>query len=104
MLAIEPGLAGERLAQAGRDLPKPDAIVIISPHWMTRGEVAITASVAPETIHDFGGFPEALYRLKYPAPGAPLLAGRVAKMLEAAGWKARLDERRGLDHGAWVPL
>lgn len=104
MFAIEPGLAGEQLTQVGRDLPEPDAIVIISPHWMTRGEVRITASTAPETIHDFGGFPDALYRLNYPAPGAPSLASDIAQLLEAGGWKARLDARRGLDHGAWVPL
>lgn len=104
IFAIEPGLAGEQLAKVGRDLPVPDAIVVISPHWMTRGEVSITSSLAPTTIHDFGGFPDALYRLKYPAPGAPSLASDIAQMLEASGWKTRLDAMRGLDHGAWVPL
>ena len=104
MFAIEPGLAGQHLTELGRELPRPDAIVILSPHWMTRGEVSVTASVAPSTIHDFGGFPDALYQIQYPAPGAPALAARIVEMLETAGWKSRLDANRGLDHGAWVPL
>jgi 4,5-DOPA dioxygenase extradiol len=104
MFAIEPGLAGQGLAELGRELPRPDAIVILSPHWMTRGEISVTASIAPETIHDFGGFPDALYQLRYPAPGAPALAAHIVDLLQNAGWKSRLDARRGLDHGAWVPL
>lgn len=104
MFAIEPGLAGKNLAELGRELPRPDAIVILSPHWMTRGEVSVTASTAPKTIHDFGGFPDALYQIQYPAPGAPALAAQIAEMLRDAGWKSRLDAERGLDHGAWVPL
>ncbi|NVL34667.1 dioxygenase [Pseudomonas syringae pv. actinidiae] len=104
MFAIEPGLAGKQLAELGRELPQPDAIVVISPHWMTRGEVSVTASTNPKTIHDFGGFPDALYELNYPAPGAPALADHIVELLGSAGWKARLDANRGLDHGAWVPL
>ncbi|MFJ2324760.1 DODA-type extradiol aromatic ring-opening family dioxygenase [Pseudomonas sp. NPDC087690] len=104
LFAIEPGLAGPRLAELGREMPRPDAIVILSPHWMTRGEVNVTASTAPQTIHDFGGFPDELYQLRYPAPGAPILAAHIVKLLQAAGWTSRLDHQRGLDHGAWVPL
>lgn len=104
LFAIEPGQAGPRLAQLGRELPRPDAIVILSPHWMTHGEVSVTSSTAPATLHDFGGFPDALYQLQYPAPGAPALAAHIVEMLQDAGWKSRLDARRGLDHGAWVPL
>jgi 4,5-DOPA dioxygenase extradiol len=104
LFAIEPGLAGPRLTELGRELPRPDAIVILSPHWMTRGEVNVTASTAPQTIHDFGGFPDELYQLRYPAPGAPILAAHIVKLLQAAGWTSRLDHQRGLDHGAWVPL
>jgi 4,5-DOPA dioxygenase extradiol len=102
--ALEPGLAGKKLAELGRELPQPHAIVVLSPHWMTRVEVSVTASSAPETIHDFGGFAHALYELSYPAPGAPELARYVVELLQTAGWKARLDPARGLDHGAWVPL
>ena len=104
MLAVEPGLAGKRLAELGRELPRPDAIVILSAHWMTRDEVSVTASAAPSTIHDFGGFPDALYQIQYPAPGAPALAAQIVDMLAAAGWKSGLNADRGLDHGAWVPL
>lgn len=102
--AMEPGLAGETLAALGRQLPHLDAIVILSPHWMTRDHVSVTASALPETIHDFGGFPDALYQLSYPAPGAPTLASHIVELLQAAGWDSRLDPNRGLDHGAWVPL
>ena len=101
--AMEPGLAGAQLRALGAALGQPTGIVIVSPHWMTRG-VAVTASAQPATIHDFGGFPAALYRLHYPAPGAPALAARAAQLLQALGQPVRLDETRGLDHGAWVPL
>lgn len=104
MFAIEPGLAGKNLAELGRELPRPDAIVVVSPHWMTRDEVGVTASTTPKTIHDFGGFPDALYQIQYPAPGAPALAAQIVEMLQDAGWESRLDANRGLDHGAWVPL
>ena len=101
--AVEPGLAGAQLRALGRALGKPKAIVIVSPHWMTRG-VEITATERPETIHDFGGFPRALYALQYPAPGSPRLAARIREVLLAGGIAASLDAQRGLDHGAWVPL
>ncbi len=101
--ALEPGRAGELLAAAGRRLVAPSAVVVVSPHWMTR-DIAVTAAAHPDTMHDFGGFPPALYRLQYLSPGAPDLAARVAALLRTAGLPARLDEQRGLDHGAWVPL
>lgn len=101
--AIEPGLAGAQLRALGSLLDRPRAVVVVSPHWMTRG-VAITASERPETIHDFGGFPRALYDLQYPAPGSPALALQIQQQLSSAGVEARLDAQRGLDHGAWVPL
>lgn len=101
--AIEPGLAGAQLREVGRLLGKPRAIVVVSPHWMTAG-VEITATESPQTVHDFGGFPRALYDLEYPAPGAPALAVQVQQQLASCGVPARLDARRGLDHGAWVPL
>lgn len=102
--AIDPGQAGARLAELGRELPRPTAVVVISPHWMSRGGVFVGASAQPSTIHDFGGFPAALYRLAYPAKGAPELAERTRDLLRAAGLAADLDAERGLDHGAWVPL
>ena len=101
--AIEPGLAGAQLRALGRALGKPKAILVVSPHWMTRG-VEITAAACPETIHDFGGFPRALYAIRYPAPGSPQLAARAQQVLLSRGIAASLDTSRGLDHGAWVPL
>lgn len=101
--ALEPGEAGRQLARLGRALPRPRAVLVMSPHWITPG-VALTAAPAPRTIHDFGGFPPELYRLQYPAPGDPQLAHAAADLLASAGHGASLDPRRGLDHGAWVPL
>ena len=101
--AIEPGLAGAQLRTLGRALGTPKAIVLVSPHWITRG-VQITATATPETVHDFGGFPRALYAIQYPAPGSPELAARAREVLHASGIAASLDANRGLDHGAWVPL
>lgn len=87
----------------GPALGKPRAVLCISAHWDTTGP-ALTAGDAPATIHDFSGFPEPLYALRYPAPGAPWLALRVRELLAVIGQDAHLDLRRGLDHGAWVPL
>lgn len=101
--SIEPGLAGAQLGEIGRLLGKPQAIVVVSPHWMTRS-VEITATEHPQTIHDFGGFPRALYDLRYPAPGVPALALHIQQLLASSDIPAHLDTRRGLDHGAWVPL
>jgi 4,5-DOPA dioxygenase extradiol len=82
---------------------KPRAIVCISAHWEARQPV-LTAAPAPATIHDFYGFPEALYRIRYGAPGDPALAARIRDLLAGAGIAAALDDHRGFDHGAWVPL
>jgi 4,5-DOPA dioxygenase extradiol len=101
--AIEPGEAGRQLARLGQSIERPRAVLVMSPHWVTRG-LAITAAAAPPTIHDFGGFPRELYRLRYAASGHPALAREAADRLEAAGHRVTLDAARGLDHGAWVPL
>jgi 4,5-DOPA dioxygenase extradiol len=101
--ALEPGKAGAQLTDLGRQLPTPAAIVVVSPHWMTR-EVQVTATAHPETIHDFGGFARELYTIHYPAAGAPAVAARTVQVLRAAGIEAELNDERGLDHGAWVPL
>ncbi len=91
------------LERLGRELPRPRAIVVVSAHWQA-ARLAVTAAEQPETIHDFHGFPPALFALRYPAPGAPALAEDVCARLLAAGFDARCDARRGLDHGAWAPL
>jgi 4,5-DOPA dioxygenase extradiol len=102
-LALEPGLAGAQLRALGQALETPRAVVVVSPHWMTRG-VSVTSTAQPRTIHDFGGFDSALYDITYPAQGDPALAQRIGDLLRAAGWDTSLHASRGLDHGAWVPL
>jgi 4,5-DOPA dioxygenase extradiol len=87
----------------GQALPEPKAILAVSAHWEARQPTASLAG-APETVHDFGGFAPELYRLQYPAPGAPALAERAVSLLAAAGIGGELHPSRGLDHGAWVPL
>jgi 4,5-DOPA dioxygenase extradiol len=98
-LAIDGGAWGPALREYGTSLPRPGAILVISAHWETSGSPRITSASRPGVIHDFGGFPEALYQLDYPAMGDPLLAARLAKAV-----CADLDGARPLDHGAWVPL
>jgi 4,5-DOPA dioxygenase extradiol len=103
MYAIEPGDAGRAWAELGRTLPRPRAVLMVSAHWETAVPM-LSGNARPETIHDFGGFPPELYRLAYPAPGAPELATRCVTLLKAADITAGVDGCRGLDHGAWVPL
>ncbi|WP_298670224.1 class III extradiol ring-cleavage dioxygenase [uncultured Sphingomonas sp.] len=103
MIVAEPSAARDFLSGLGATLARPDAIVMLSAHYDMPGAVVTTAA-HPGTIHDFGGFPDELYRLRYPAPGAPALAERVAALVEGAGVPVRADPVRGFDHGAWVPL
>lgn len=103
MHALQPGAAGEAWAALGRRLGKPRAILIASAHWETSLPM-LTGSAKPQTIHDFHDFPEPLYRLRYPAPGAPELAQRAQALLRDAGLGGSIDGTRGLDHGAWAPL
>ncbi|MGN7727143.1 DODA-type extradiol aromatic ring-opening family dioxygenase [Luteimonas sp. 22616] len=103
MWALEPGLLGPALQRLGRSLADVIAVVVVSPHWQTQG-VRVAATAAPDTIHDFNGFPAPLYALQYTPPGAPALAAEVTRMLVDAGFAASIDARRGLDHGAWVPM
>ena len=103
MHAVQSGVAGDMWQAVGAALPRSRALVIASAHWETSRPM-LTGSKQPETIHDFGGFPEALYRIRYAAPGAPDLAARAAQLLRDNGLDAAVDPQRGLDHGAWVPL
>lgn len=91
------------LARVGGDLGRPSAIVVVSAHYEAAG-VRVDRSAWPRTIHDFGGFPRALYEMTYPAPGDPALAQEIVGLLRGAGLDAATDDRWGLDHGAWVPL
>jgi len=88
---------GERLAA---ELPRPEAILVISAHWYARG-TRVSVAPEPKTIHDMGGFPDELYRIAYRAKGAPGIAREAAALVPRG---AAIDHSRGLDHGAWVPL
>lgn len=96
--------ARDFLSQLGQQFPQPQAILVISPHWMTSVPTLSTASHM-RAIHDFGGFPKALYQLRYDAPGLSFaLHQATANQLKLAQMPMATDPDRGLDHGAWVPL
>ncbi|MEX2648996.1 MAG: class III extradiol ring-cleavage dioxygenase [Alphaproteobacteria bacterium] len=103
MTAIEPSPTHHFLKRLGKELPKPKAILCVSAHWETE-KPRLTMARNPELIYDFHGFPKALSTVKYPAPGSPELAARVATLLAKAGIASVLDAQRGLDHGCWDPL
>jgi 4,5-DOPA dioxygenase extradiol len=107
MMALEPSPARSFLAGLGALLPRPRAILMVSAHHDAAyqgGRATVTSSPSPPTIHDFGGFPDELFAMRYPAPGDPVLAERVVDLLAGHGLKLTADPERGLDHGAWVPL
>jgi 4,5-DOPA dioxygenase extradiol len=103
MLAVQDSAAGRFLDGLGSTLSAPRAIVVASAHF-TAAPVLVGAAALPRTVHDFGGFPPALYQLHYPAPGLPVLAQDMLRRLDAAGIDAREAPEHGLDHGVWVPL
>lgn len=103
MLAMDAGCTGTAWQELAASLPRPRAILMLSAHWLTR-QPMVSTSRAPETIHDFGGFPRELFSLQYPAPGAPWLAEQVSERLAAANLPTTMHPDYGLDHGAWVPL
>lgn len=103
MTAIDPGAAGPAWSALARSIGKPRAVLAVSAHWETELPM-VTGNPKPETIHDFGGFPDELYALRYPAPGAPDVAAEAIATLKAAGVTAGVDGCRGLDHGVWVPM
>lgn len=98
MNAIEENEFVQGWRNLGKTLPRPKAILVVSAHWETRGTY-VTASQKPATIHDFGGFPKALYEVQYPAPGSPELAHEAKRIVSKT--VVGLDEKWGLDHGAW---
>jgi len=91
----------EAWAEIGKKLPRPKAVLAISAHWYVEGS-AVTVSTAPRTIHDFGGFPEELHEIQYPAPGMPELSRQIKTMLSPT--PVDLDDNWGLDHGTWTVL
>ena len=103
MFALDAGSTGPALRDWAQQHAKPRSVVVMSPHWMARAPT-VMGTPEPQTWHDFGGFPSALYQLHYPAPGNPALAQDVLQLLQAAGIQATPDPQRPFDHGAWVPL
>src|SRR5882724_7381808 len=98
MNAIEENEFVTGFRNIGMEIPKPSAILCVSAHWETRGTF-VTAMESPQTIHDFGGFPKALFDVQYPAPGSPELAKEAKNLIKKT--EIGLDEKWGLDHGAW---
>lgn len=98
MNAIEENEFVSGFRNVAKDIPKPQAILCVSAHWETRGTY-VTAMENPKTIHDFGGFPQALFDVQYPAPGSPDLAKETKKIITKT--EVHLDDKWGLDHGAW---
>ena len=103
MHALAAGAAGSAWAALGKSLPRPQAILVMSAHWETNLPM-LTGAAHPETMHDFFGFPDPLYRIQYPAPGSAALSLRARSLLEDAGFTAAIDGCRGRDHGAWSPM
>jgi 4,5-DOPA dioxygenase extradiol len=107
MIALEPREAGHFMQALGRRIDarfgRPRALLVVSAHSLTR-EPVLLAAPRHEAVHDFGGFDPRLYKMRYDAPGAPDLAGRVQALLQAAGLPVHRVPEGGLDHGIWTPL
>lgn len=100
MNGIEDNEFSRQWAFMGRNIPVPKAVLCVSAHWLTRGTTRVTAMNNPKTIHDFGGFPKALYEVQYPAPGNPALAAETKHIIKSTS--VELDHDWGLDHGTWT--
>jgi 4,5-DOPA dioxygenase extradiol len=102
MYVLQPNRYTQAWSDLGERLRRPSSILVISAHWLTRG-IWLTSSGSPQTIHDFGGFPQALFDIQYPAPGSPALANRVQELVRSSS--VILEENEwGIDHGAWSVL
>ena len=103
MLALNPEQVGPALYRLSLNLPKPQAIIVMSAHWESQA-LEVSTSVRAETWHDFRGFPAELYEMRYPAPGQPELAEEILHLLANAGFAAHANSTRPRDHGVWMPL
>ncbi len=103
MVAIEQGPYQKALADFGQQ-QQPAAIIAISAHWDSDDTVSVSNAQRYRAVHDFGGFPRALYDLTYSPPGSPALAERITNRLQEAGFESELTKRDGIDHGVWIPL
>ncbi len=103
MLALDAGAVGAALQRVASNLPKPQAIVVMSAHWQSQ-QLEVSTGHLPETWHDFRGFPTELYQIRYPAAGAPDIADYIIEQLNHAHLDARPNAIRPRDHGVWMPL
>lgn len=103
MLALNPEQVGPALERLSVNLPRPEAIIVMSAHWESNA-LEVNTGIRPETWHDFRGFPPQLYQLRYPAPGQPELAEQILGLLSEAGFSAYANNSRPRDHGVWMPL
>lgn len=101
MNGIEQNEFSDYWIKLGKELPEPAAVLVISAHWLTKG-THVTAMEMPKTIHDFGGFPRALFEVQYPAPGSPKIAAETAALISSTN--VGLDHDWGLDHGTWTVI
>jgi 4,5-DOPA dioxygenase extradiol len=104
MAAVETDDYTVALEKFGQELPRPRAIVVMSGHWIAGETLSVTSALKPRIIYDFYGFPKEYYQVQYPCPGDPETAAEVVRLLTSAGFSAKTDPNRGIDHGAWVPL
>jgi 4,5-DOPA dioxygenase extradiol len=102
MNAVRQSAFTRRLSTWGRELPRPTAILSVSAHWLSRGATGVGIQERPKTIHDFGGFPQELFDVQYPAPGHPELAREVASLVRQT--RVTPTQQWGLDHGTWTVL
>lgn len=102
-MALQPGNAGAAMLDTARRIDRPSAVLIISAHWDTPVPT-LAVDPRPATLHDYYGFPQPLYAIRYSASGAVSVAMDARVLLEEAGFEVALDPQRGLDHGAWIPL
>ncbi|ANF81388.1 dioxygenase [Acinetobacter sp. NCu2D-2] len=103
MLALNPEQVGPALERLSINLPRPQAIVVMSAHWESNA-LEVSISIRPETWHDFRGFPQELYQIRYPAPGNPELSEKILGLLSDAGFAVHANSTRPRDHGVWMPL
>lgn len=103
MLAVNPEQVGPALHRLGMNLPKPQAIIVMSAHWESDA-LEVSTGVRPMTWHDFRGFPDELYEIRYPAPGHPELAEEILNLFALAQISAHANSTRPRDHGVWMPL
>jgi 4,5-DOPA dioxygenase extradiol len=104
MLAIQDNTYTQELQRLGKSLGKPEAVIVFTAHWTSRELTVTDTDGAYETIYDFGGFPDALFQVKYPAKGSKAVTAEIQKLLDTAGIPAQSSATRGLDHGVWVLL